>query len=227
MKYFCSTFTNPGDQVLDFFAGSGTIGQAILELNTEETPSRSIILVQFPEPYDKKSEAFKAGYKTIAALAKNRLQKVIKKLINENPMFAEQNQDLGFKVFKLKHSNFKLWRGDGIENGEELEKQLDLLADPVKPEALEKYMLFELLLKSGYALTTKIEKRAVGKSHYYLVDDDLVIALSHLSEAVVQDILEATPQQVICLDSLFANDDPLKTNTKLQFKDAEIAFHSI
>ena len=142
-------------------------------------------------------------------------------------MIAENGQDLGFKVFKLKHSNFKLWRGDGIKNQGELEKQLDMLADPVRPEAIEEHMLFDILLKSGYPLTTQVEKREVGQAHYYQVDGGLAIALTHLDEGTIKDILELKPQQVICLDSLFADNDPLKTNTQLQLKDAGITFHSI
>ena len=207
--------------ILDFFAGSSTTAHGMFLQNIEDNEPRSFIMVQLPERTDNDE------YPTIAEIGKERIRKVIAKLQKENPMFADLGQDLGLKVYKLKKSNFKLWRGNGIENQEELEKQLDMLADPVRPEALEEHMLFELLLKSGYPLTTQVEKREVGKAHYYLVDGGLAIALSHLDEGMIKDILELKPQQVICLDSLFADNDPLKTNTQLQFKDVGITFHSI
>jgi len=227
IKTFISATTNENDIILDFFAGSATLAQSVLEANIEDNGNRKFICVQLAETTEEKGEAFIAGYKTIAEIAKERIRRVIVKIKKENPMIAENGQDLGFKVFKLKHSNFKLWRGDGIKNQGELEKQLDMLADPVRPEAIEEHMLFELLLKSGYPLTTQVEKREVGKAHYYQVDGGLAIALTHLDEGTIKDILELKPQQVICLDSLFADNDPLKTNTQLQLKDAGITFHSI
>ena len=101
------------------------------------------------------------------------------------------------------------------------------MTDPVKTEAQEENMLFELLLKSGYPLTTQIEERKTRKAYYYLIDEELAIALTHLDDEIIKDVLENSPHQVICLDSLFADKDALKTNTQLQFKDAGIAFHSI
>ncbi len=184
-------------------------------------------MVQIAETTDKKSEAHLAGFTNVSEIGKERIRRVIENIEKENSDLADKGLDLGFKVFKLKHSNFKLWRGDGIDNLEELEEQLDMLVDPVRPEAQEEYLLFELLLKSGYPLTTRLEKREAGKGNYYLIDRELAIILSDLDEAKVKDILEHKPQQVICLDSLFADNDPLKTNTQLQFKDAGITFHSI
>ena len=216
-----SVLPDENELVLDFFAGSASVAHAVLELNSQDDGNRRFICVQLPEPTDNKK------YPTIAEIGKERIRRAINIINKENPMFSEDRQDLGFKVFKLKHSNFKLWRGDGIENQEELEKQLDMMVDPLRPEAIEENMLFELLLKSGYPLPTQVEKREVGKAHYYLVDGELAIALSHLDENIITDILKHKPQQVICLDSLFGDNDPLKTNTQLQFKDAGITFHSI
>ena len=219
--------SDEGDIILDFFAGSATTAHALINQCIKDGKSRCFILVQYPEFTDKNEEAFKSGFFTIADIAKDRIRRTIEKIKKENPLFAEQSQDLGFKVLRLKHSNFKMWRGDGIENKEELDKQLDLLVDPVRPEAIEENMLFELMLKSGYALTSQVEKCEIGKAHYYLVEGELAIALSDLDEKVISDILGRNPQQVICLDALFGEDDPLKTNTQLQFKDAGITFHCI
>jgi adenine-specific DNA-methyltransferase len=216
-----------GDLVFDFFAGSASTAHAVINRNIKEQVRTQFIMAQLPEPLEKDSLGFEKGYKTVSDIGKERLRLYVNKVKNDNPLFADNTHDLGFKVIKLKHSNFKLWRGDGIEDQEELEKQLDMLADPVRPEAIEEHMLFELLLKSGYPLTTQVEKREIRKARYYLVDGELAIALSHLNKEIIKDILDISPQQVICLDSLFANNDSLKTNTQLQFKDAGITFHSI
>ena len=215
-----------GEVILDFFAGSCTTADALLDVNIEDDSNHQFIMIQFAESLENK-KANSEGLRTIADVGIERIKRAIKRKIKNDPLFAESRIDLGVKVFKLKQSNFKLWRGDGIEGEEELEKQLDLLLDPVRPEALEENMLFELLLKSGYPLTTKIEKRETSEGHYYLVDGELAIALSHLNRDIIENMLEAAPQQVICLDSLFGDDDPLKTNTQLQFKDAGIKFQSI
>jgi adenine-specific DNA-methyltransferase len=236
IKDFISWFTEPDDLVIDFFAGSCPITQATYELIENGDSSRKFICVQYPEKLEKNKKEHKSGYEycisqylhpNIAEVGKERIRRSIKKVKSETPLLDQNTNDLGFRVFKLKQSNFKLWRGDGIANQNELEQQLDILAEPVRPEAMEENMLFELLLKSGYPLTTHIEKREVGSGHYYLVDGELAIALTHLDTVIVEDMLSTSPQQVICLDALFKDDDSLKTNTRLQLADAGIAFHSI
>jgi adenine-specific DNA-methyltransferase len=106
--------TVENDIVVDFFAGSCTTAHAALDLNKEDACSRKFIMVQLPEPCNKKSEAFKAGYKTIADIGKERIRRVIKKINKKKEGkldFGEPKQDLGFKVFKLDKSNFKIWDG--------------------------------------------------------------------------------------------------------------------
>lgn len=104
---------------------------------------------------------------------------------------------------------------------------MELLADAAPIEGDEEAVLFELMLKHGFMLTAPIEKRTVDKAHYYLVDSKLAVAIRHLNEAIMQDILDSKPQAVVCLDSVFKHDDALKANTQLQFKDAGIEFRSI
>ncbi|MCK5724119.1 MAG: site-specific DNA-methyltransferase, partial [Gammaproteobacteria bacterium] len=138
--------------ILDFFPGSCTTAHAVFDINRQDNGTRKFICVQLPEKCDEKSEAFKAGYKTIADIGKERIRRVIKKIKdsdNGKLPFARTKQDLGFKVFKLQASNFKIWRGDNIKNGRQLEKHMQLHLDSVKKDAIEENMLFELLLKSG------------------------------------------------------------------------------
>ena len=154
------TNANRRDIFLDFFGGSGTTAQAGLELNKEDGGNRKFILVQMPEPCDESSEAYKAGYNTIADIGKERIRRVIQKIekeIAEKPdLFDKGKLDLGFKVFKLSPSSFKIWRGSEIDSEEKLIEQLDAFTDPSKPGAEKANMLYELMLKAGHELTSPI-----------------------------------------------------------------------
>ncbi|MDP3912584.1 MAG: site-specific DNA-methyltransferase [Bacteroidota bacterium] len=245
--------TNELDIILDFFGGSGTTAQAVLELNKEDGGNRKFILVQLPEPCDEGSEAFKAGYKTIADISKERIRRVINKLLIENEQLKakkageikfedasnqenQTTQDLGFKVFKLSSSNFKIWRGSEITE-ENLEQELELFTDPVREGSEKENMLYELILKAGYLLTDKVALRqAQGTDSYYSVKDgELIVALEAMNQEIIDSILTPSPsgrvgvglQKVITLDQLFTGNDQLKTNAVLQMKDAEIDFKTI
>ncbi|CAN5316735.1 site-specific DNA-methyltransferase [soil metagenome] len=235
--------------VLDFFSGSGTTAQAVLELNKDDGGNRKFILVQLPELCDENSEAFKAGYKTIADISKERIRRVINRLnrdsgysmINrikhkdQQQLFREENDqekpvnpkdrgsDFGFKVFKLSPSNFKIWRGHEI-NEENLIQQLDAFTDPVSEGSREHNMLYELMVKAGHPLTDKVE---VKDKHYSINNGELIIALDEISQALIDKIIAAQPKKVITLDKLFAGNDQLKTNTVLQMRDAGVEFKTV
>lgn len=215
------------DIILDFFGGSGTIAQTVLELNKEDDGNRKFLLVQLPEVCDENSEAFKVGYKTIADISKERIRRVIKKIEKEKAgkqdMFEDGKQDLGFKVFKLAPSNFKIWRSSDV-NEENLMQQLEAFTNPVHANSPEQNMLYELMLKAGYQLTDKVEKTG---NYYEISNGELIIALQKLDNKTIQQIIAAKPKKVITLDNLFNNNDQLKTNTVLQMKDAEIDFKTI
>ncbi len=372
------------DIVLDFFAGSATTAQAVMELNKEDGGNRRFILVQMPEPCDESSEAFKAGHKTIADIGKERIRRVIQRITSppapllkergeevsyahelfkeagpalfgnarsmrkekteaedrlwqalrnkqiENYKFRRQHPigqfiadfychekrfiievdggyhtekeqrtydaartqiinefgikvirftnkevlkdlqgvlkkitktlqllphspsgegaggEVGFKVFKLSSSNFKIWRGSEIDSEEKLTEQLDAFTDPIKPGAEKQNMLYELMLKAGYELTSPIQyviaseakqsqkgkKIASGSAnprndnigYYSINNNELIIALDAMNEKLIEQIIASKPQKVITLDSLFAGNDQLKTNTVLQMRDAGVDF---
>ena len=226
------TSNNPDNEiVLDFFSGSGTTAHAILELIQNKNSKRRYICIQLPEECDSKGEAYQAGYKTIADIAKERIRRVIQKIEKERKenknLFSENEQkelDLGFKVFKLQPSNFKIWRGDRFENGEQLAKQLQVFTDPTKEGSAEENMFYELLLKSGFSLNSAIE----NKKNFFVVNgNEMVVALTKMSEAIVKEIIALKPEKCITLDKLFVNNDQLKTNIVLQMKDAGIEFKTI
>jgi adenine-specific DNA-methyltransferase len=143
--------------------------------------------------------------------------------------------DAGFKVFKLSPSSFKIWRGNDITE-ENLITQLDAFTDPVREGSEKDNMLYELILKSGYLLTDKVElreaqssgRRAQGEGRIYPVNEgELIIVLDEINQKLVDSIIAAKPKKVIMLDNLFTGNDQLKTNTFLQMKDAEIDFKTI
>lgn len=225
--------TNSSDIILDFFAGSGTTAQAVMELNKENSGNRKFILVQLPEKTEEDSEAYKAGYKTIADICKERIRRVTKKIkkeIEAQPdLFKDKSLDLGFKVFTLEPSNFKVWRTDVIETEEELKKQMEAFVDPVRAKSEVENMAWEIAVKSGYEeFTLPMRKIDIGETSLYsLADGELLLALTSLKQEAITKIIEMKPKKFICLDRLFAGNDQLKTNTALQMKDAGVQFRTI
>ena len=225
-----STAKESNDFIVDFFAGSAATAEAVIEQNKDDGGNRKFILVQLPELCEAESEAFKVDYRTIADISKERIGRAIKKIEkeikgNKNLLNGEENKDLdlGFKVFKLSPSNFKIWRGSEITE-ENLVQQLDAFTNPVRAESKKENMLFELILKAGYLLTDKIE---VKEKFSVINNGELIIALEEINEKIIGKIISAQPKKVITLDNLFTGNDQLKTNTVLQMRDAGIDFKTI
>lgn len=220
------------DIILDFFAGSATTAHAVMQLNKEDGGNRRYILVQMPEICDEKSEAFKADYKTIADIAKERIRRAGNKIAPSNspaggehsPESNKQNIDIGFKVFKLSDSNFKQWQQPENYSAEALAEQLKLFVDPVAEHANLQNMVYELLLKSGKDLNVNIETC----NGYYLIEgNELAFILEKVDEQIIAEVLTKQPKKVIALDRIFKGNDQLKTNTALQMKDAGVEFKTI
>jgi adenine-specific DNA-methyltransferase len=224
VKRILQLSTNHEDIILDFFTGSGTTAHAVMDLNKADSGNRKFICVQLSEKTDEKSEAFKAGYKTIADIGKERIRRVIEKIKEEQTgkldLEGKENQDWGFKVFKLQDSNFKIWRSK-IENEEQLLEQLQDHLEPLDENAKTEDVLYELLLKSGIPLTAKIEKK---NGIFVINENEIALLLEKMNEKLIKEVIELKPWKVITLDRLFNNNDQLKTNTALQMKDAEIEF---
>ena len=223
---------------LDFFAGTAPTAQAIMELNQEDNGNRRYICVQLPELCDEKSEAYKAGYKTIAEISKERIRRAGMKIRTEVEAEQAKQQgrldfegeesvrvpDLGFKVFKLAESNFKQWRNIKGSDKEEWKQQLIDFLDPLAKNATVGNMVYELLLKSGKDLNSGIEHKA---GYYTVNDGELILMLESATQETVDAVLAAHPQKVIALDNLFEGNDQLKTNTVLQMRDGGIEFKTI
>lgn len=213
------------DIVLDFFAGSGTSAQAVLELNKKDGGNREFILVQLPELCADDSEAKKAGFGSIAEIAKERTRRVIASLNNSeegklNLDGGEKPHDRGFRVYKLAQSNFTTWDAEGAKDTTTLATQLDLHVDHIRQQRTDEDILYELLLKSGFPLTTPVEKKTVeGKTIYTVASGALVICLDRaLTLELIRAIADMKPERVVCLDEGFAGNDQLKTNAVQTFK---------
>ena len=224
--------------VLDFFAGSGTTAQAVMELNEADGGNRRYICVQLPEKADEQSEAAKAGYATIADITAARIKKVIAKIeaarAEKTDLLNENNPlpNLGFRKFTLAPSNFKLWRGDVIETEADLVRQMHLFTTPQRATATTSDMAWELLLKNGYGLSEPVTVLTLddGLRVYHTADGHLALVLDGFSAAVQDAVLALRPKQVLLLDSLFAglsNGDAVKTNAQLTCEDQGIAFRTV
>ena len=220
------------DIVLDFFAGSCTTAHAVMALNAEDGGNRKFICVQLPEPCEEKSEAYEAGYKTIAGIGKERIRraaKKIKKEIEGNLKFDKNRLDLGFKVFRLEQSNFKQWR-ENVKTGGELKEQMKMFVDNTTKGAKPEDMLFEIILKnSRFDLNVKVEKKSFDGIDYYRLADgvEIVCLATKITKKFVDKVLSQKPERFTCLDIAFKNNDQLKTNTALQMEAAKIEFKVI
>ena len=218
IKYIVSMYPEKNLTILDFFSGSGTTAHAVMQLNAEDNGNRRFICVQLPEVMDEKSEAFKAGFKNIAEISKERIRRAGKQIAENHP---DKQLDIGFKVFKLTDSHFKQWQSPSAEN---LAQQIELFVDPVRKEAIPDAMLYEILLRLGLKLTAKVR----SENQVFWVSDEngqqFALLLETLSADLLDQVISAQPKKVVTLDSLFNGDDALKKNAELQMNDAGIAF---
>ncbi len=237
IKLLLEIGTKENDLILDFFAGSGTTAHAVMEINKEDGGKRIYICVQLPELCDEKREAYKAGYKTIADISKERIRRVSKKIQTELNTEKEKQKgqlafeqveeakiDLGFKVLKLADSNFKQWQQIEGKDAAALAEQINLFVDPIAENATIENMVYEFLLKSGKDLNSQIEKK---DSFYKINGAELILLLEKATQEIIDAVITEKPVKVIALDKLFKGNDQLKTNTVLQMKDAGIEFKTI
>lgn len=216
-----------GDQdiFLDFFAGSASSFDAVARLNARNGIVRKSILVQLPEAVTPGSEAAKAGYGTIADIARERIRHVIKRMAESTDLVSTEGKDIGFKSFLLAPSNFKQWRGDGIDTPEQLAEQIQLFAKSEKEGVQVEDMLYELLLKFGQELTTPIEPLDVAGGKVFAIHDrKMLFLLESFTEAMIFPLVDMKPREIIAIDGVFNDSDMLKTNLDLQCRDAGIRF---
>lgn len=209
--------------VLDFFPGSGTTGQAVLDLNKADGGNRNFILLQLPEPTER------ADFPTIAEITKERVRRAIQRLNTEgaNSLDLDEDsaQDRGFRVFKLAESNFQTWDAQVQSDPGALERQLELHVQHIRPGRATDDILFEVLLKSGFPLDTKVQTLQLAGTNVFSVADGmfLVCLAPRLSLDLIRAMAEKKPARIVCLDEGFAEDDQLKANAVQIFRTRGVA----
>lgn len=184
IKQLLQMTTDKDSIILDFFSGSATTGHAVMELNNEDNGNRKSIMIQLPESIDEKDEMYKAGYKNICEIGKERIRRAGDKIVSEN---GTKDLDIGFKVFKLDDSNIKTWD----PNTKDLENTLFNSVQNLKEDRTQEDLLYELMLKMGIELTANIEEINVdGKIIYNIQSGGLVICLE---DEITKEVINYIP----------------------------------
>jgi len=205
------------DIILDFFAGSATTAHAVMQLNAEDSGNRKFIMVQLPEACDEKSEAFKAGYKNIAEIGKERIRRAGNKIKEENALTA-LNLDIGFRVLKVDSSNMQ----DVYYNPDDYSQDLlSKITDNIKPDRTDEDLLFQVLLDWGVDLALPVYKEKIAGNDVFLVSDNALVACfvkkGEIDEDFCKELAKRKPLRVVFRDAGF-KDDSMKINVEQIFK---------
>ena len=225
-----SSNANSDDIILDFFSGSATTAHAVMQLNAEDGGNRKFIMVQLPEVCDEKSEAYKAGYKNICEIGKERIRRAGKKILEENTQISLENDkkslDTGFRVFKLDTSNLETWDSTPIEH-----EQLNLLYERmnnmihrVKSDRSDLDMIFEIMLKLGVPLTYSVNEIQINNKIAYGIGDDYLLLICLADDVQPEDVEQMTeyaPAKIIISRDSF-KDDTAMANAHYILRDHEI-----
>jgi adenine-specific DNA-methyltransferase len=203
--------------ILDFFAGSSTTAHAVMRLNAKDGGSRTNIQVQLPELIDNKSDAGKAGFKTITDISKERIRRAGKKIREDYADKIAQRStllDTGFRVYKLAPSNFVQW--DENKAKDDIQQSVLDFAANKKPDTAPESLLTEIMLQARMPLSANIEKRDLKNGGWvYVVDGGSLIAYvadEQITEAQANEIADLAPAKLIVLDSAFNGNNALKIN---------------
>ena len=201
IKYIISTYPLKDFIVLDFFSGSATTAHAVMQLNAEDGGNRKFIMVQLPEETDEKSEAYKAGYKTICEIGEERIRRAGKKIKEE----TGADIDYGFRVFRVDSSNMK---DVYYRPAEYTQEQLSLYADNIKPDRTPEDLLFQVMLDLGVLLSSKIDEEEIAGKKVFSVENGYLIACfdNNVTEETVIEIAKRHPFYAVFRDSGLAID---------------------
>lgn len=206
IKHLIFTIENDDEIILDFFSGSSTTAQSIMEFNNENKTNHRFIMAQIPEKTDEKSKAYKADYSNICEIGKERIRRAGDKIVEET---GNNNLDIGFKVFKLDSSNLEKWDPDYNNI------QQSLTVNNIKKDRTNEDLIYEIILKYGIDLTLPIEEH---ENIYSIGFGSLVICLdNNITKEIANDIIDLTKDsstsRVVFKDSGFKSDAD-KTNIK-------------
>lgn len=199
-----STLNDKDCVIMDFFSGSATTAHAVMQLNAEDGGKRKFIMVQLPEPTDEKSEARKAGYKTICDIGEERIRRAGQKIKDESPMTTTE-LDIGFRVFRVDSSNMQ---NVYYAPADFKQEQLELLDDNIKPDRTPEDLLFQVMLDLGITLSSKIDETHIDGKKVFSVADGYLIACfdTDITEQTVTEIAKKQPFYAVFRDSGMASD---------------------
>lgn len=196
--------------VLDFFAGSGTTADAVMQLNAEDGGNRKFILIQIPEQCDQNSEAFKSGFKTISDIGKERIRRAGAAILSSDA-HEGWKKDIGFRVMKIDSSNMEnvYYSPDSL-----IQKNLMLFSENIKSGRTDEDLLFQVLLDWGVDISLSIEKRQIYGKNVFFIDNDSLVACfeKEISEEIVHDLAQHKPLRIVFRDNGFKSDS-VKINT--------------
>lgn len=202
IKRFLSIGSHSDSIILDFFSGSATSAHSVMQLNAEDGGNRKFIMVQLPEATDEKSEAYKAGYKTVCELGKERIRRAGKKIKEEHP--EAKDLDTGFRVLKLDSSNMQ----DVYYTPADFNDR-DLFEENIKPDRTEEDLLFQAMIELGIELSAKIEKTEIAGKTVWNVSDGYLMACfdENVNETTITEIAKQQPYYFVMCDKSLANDN--------------------
>ena len=235
IKSIVEQVTSDNDIILDFFSGSATTAHAVMQLNAEDGGNRKFICVQLPEVCDEKSEAYKAGYKNICEIGKERIRRAGAKILAETEEQNKQIQigeeektlpDVGFKVFKLDTSNLKTWDSAPVaeEDLQILFDRMNGMIHRVKSDRSDLDMIYEIMLKLGVPLTYSVSKIEVNGKTVYTVGEDcllLICLADNVQPEDVEAMAEYAPAKLIIARDSF-KDDTAMANAHYILRDRGI-----
>lgn len=211
LRRFIEPVVDKGSLILDFFSGSATTAHAVMQLNAEDGGNRKFIMVQLPEATDEKSEAYKAGYKNICEIGKERIRRAGKKIVEEQQakqadLFSGEQKplDTGFRVLKLDSSNMQ----DVYYSPEQFNENL-LFEDNIKPDRTEEDLLFQAMIELGIELSAKIEKQELAGKTVWSVANGYLMACfdTDVNETTITEIARQKPYYFVMRDSSLATDN--------------------
>ena len=220
LKMATITSKDDNDIILDFFSGSATTANAVMQLNAEDGGNRQFIMVQLPEVCEEKSEAYKAGYKNICEIGKERIRRAGKKIVEEKgdqmPLGNEDKKplDIGFKVFKLDTSNLKLWDNTPITGDDQLKlftERMNSMIQSIKDDRTDMDVVYEVMLKMGVPLDVPVQYIEVNGKIVYIVGDFLLMValFDNITAEDIESISDYAPAKIICAEKSFKDDSAL------------------
>ncbi|MCD7780313.1 MAG: site-specific DNA-methyltransferase [Candidatus Gastranaerophilales bacterium] len=230
IKFFTDLCTQNNDIILDFFSGSATTAHAVMELNAEDGGNRQFICVQLPELCDEKSEAYKAGYKNICEIGKERIRRAGKKLTeNDGQLSLEEKKplDIGFKVLKLDSSNLVQWISTPTEDIKEIAQRFALMDKTIKPDRSDLDIIFEVMLKLGIPIDYAVLPMKINDKKAYSIGEDclVLVCLDYGEDGITPEDIKAmcdcAPAKIVSSEQAFKDSSAL-SNAYYILKDKEI-----